>query len=367
MGYYKAVNNVNQSFVIDATNCWWGDNSGPTHSGNPGGTGEEVSDGVDYTPYGTSGAINPILGDVSLNSLVQAYDASLVLQHVVGSITLNATQQAVADVSGNGAVQAYDASLILRYVVGLINYFPAALLNPAPAPVSDVELIVENVDVEIGDEFALPISINNVSNLFAMDMVISYDPEIIEAIDIENLIGGMNINFAIDNETGTVTIAFAGIESIEYAMEAANIIFKVNEGITGTTTAVTAKYFMGNETDLSWNVTDGTVTINGFATGFGDNDFESKTVQLSCYPSPFSNQLNINYQITGNQQNVAILVYDVYGKLVAEIANGQHDAATYNISWKGNDQNGNALRNGTYFIRMVSQDKVVTQKIQIVR
>ncbi|MCD4789321.1 MAG: right-handed parallel beta-helix repeat-containing protein, partial [Bacteroidales bacterium] len=57
--YYMAVNNVGGSFIIDAENCWWGDNSGPTHSGNPGGTGEEVSDEVDYDPYGTSGAINP--------------------------------------------------------------------------------------------------------------------------------------------------------------------------------------------------------------------------------------------------------------------------------------------------------------------
>ncbi|RLD51213.1 MAG: hypothetical protein DRJ05_18665, partial [Bacteroidetes bacterium] len=322
---YEAVNNVHQTFTIDAEDCWWGDNSGPTHSGNPGGTGETVTDAVDYNPYGTSGAINPILGDVSLNSLVQAYDASLILQHVVGSITLNSTQQAVADVSGVAGITALDASYVLQYVVGLINYFPAALLNPMPAPVSDVELIVGNVDVDMEDEFTLPININNVSDLYSMDMVISYDPEIIEAIGVENLIEGMNVNFLIDNETGTVTIAFAGIESLEYAMDAANIIFKVNEGITGTTTPVTAKYFMGNETDLSWNVTDGTVTINGFATGFGDNRPESGQTQLTCYPNPFSNQLNINYNIAGDKQNVAIVVYDIYGQLVAEIANGQHD------------------------------------------
>lgn len=363
---YEAVNNVNQSFVINAENCWWGDDSGPTHSGNPGGTGEPVTDAVDYIPFGTSGAMNPILGDVSLNSLVQAYDASLILQHVVGSITLNATQQGVADVSEAAGITAYDASLVLQYVVGLINYFPAALLSPLPAPVSDAGLMVGNADVEPGDEFALPLSITNVAGLYAMEMTISFDPDILEAVDVENLISGMNVNFSIDNETGTIKIAFAGIESLEYAMDAANIIFKVNEGLTGTTTPVTSKYFMGNETDLSWNVTDGSVSINGFATGLG-NKLENANTQLSCYPNPFSNQLNIDYQISGDKQKVAILVYDIYGKMVAEIANGEHNAASYKISWNGIDQNGNTLRNGTYFIRMISQDKVVTQKIQIVR
>ncbi len=34
-----------------ATYNWWGDTSGPTHSGNPGGTGEEVTDRVLYDPW----------------------------------------------------------------------------------------------------------------------------------------------------------------------------------------------------------------------------------------------------------------------------------------------------------------------------
>jgi hypothetical protein len=36
---------------VDATNNWWGDASGPTHAGNPGGTGSAVSDNVDYDPW----------------------------------------------------------------------------------------------------------------------------------------------------------------------------------------------------------------------------------------------------------------------------------------------------------------------------
>lgn len=36
---------------FDAENCWWGDNSGPTHSGNPGGIGDQVSDNIDYNPW----------------------------------------------------------------------------------------------------------------------------------------------------------------------------------------------------------------------------------------------------------------------------------------------------------------------------
>ncbi|MFC1983654.1 right-handed parallel beta-helix repeat-containing protein [Chloroflexota bacterium] len=37
---------------FDATNNWWGDASGPTHAGNPGGSGDEIdSDYVEYDPW----------------------------------------------------------------------------------------------------------------------------------------------------------------------------------------------------------------------------------------------------------------------------------------------------------------------------
>ncbi len=58
-----------------------------------------------------------LLGDVDGNGLVQAADASLILQYVVGLKTLTAAQLAAADVNGDGVVSAYDASWILHYVV----------------------------------------------------------------------------------------------------------------------------------------------------------------------------------------------------------------------------------------------------------
>lgn len=56
-------------------------------------------------------------GDVDNNGSVTAYDAALVLESVVGAITLNEAQQCAADYNGNGAISAFDASLILQCVV----------------------------------------------------------------------------------------------------------------------------------------------------------------------------------------------------------------------------------------------------------
>jgi len=53
-----------------------------------------------------------------------AYDAAMVLQYVVGLITLTDAQKEAADVNKSGVVTALDAALILQYTVGLITQFP---------------------------------------------------------------------------------------------------------------------------------------------------------------------------------------------------------------------------------------------------
>ncbi|MEZ4700870.1 MAG: DUF5060 domain-containing protein [Rhodothermales bacterium] len=66
-----------------------------------------------------------LLGDPSQNGSVSALDASLILQHVAGDVTLSGAAFVAGDVSGNGEISAYDASLILQYLVGIFPCFPA--------------------------------------------------------------------------------------------------------------------------------------------------------------------------------------------------------------------------------------------------
>lgn len=76
-------------------------------------------------PYGTYSLI-PSKSD-GAESGITAMDASLILQKVVGLITLTPHQMIAGDVNGNGAVTAMDASYILQKVVGLISLpFPGS-------------------------------------------------------------------------------------------------------------------------------------------------------------------------------------------------------------------------------------------------
>ncbi len=45
------INDATEDITIDAENNYWGDSTGPTHTGNPSGTGDSVTDDVDYDPF----------------------------------------------------------------------------------------------------------------------------------------------------------------------------------------------------------------------------------------------------------------------------------------------------------------------------
>lgn len=57
------------TLLVDATNSWWGDPSGPTHTTNPGGTGDSVSDNVLFNPWLPAAPLVPAGGQLvaSLN------------------------------------------------------------------------------------------------------------------------------------------------------------------------------------------------------------------------------------------------------------------------------------------------------------
>ena len=71
----------------------------------------------------TCEAAPPLLGDVTGDGNVSAYDASLAAQFAIGLVTLEEESIQRADVTGNDDVSAYDASLIAQYAIGLIEAY----------------------------------------------------------------------------------------------------------------------------------------------------------------------------------------------------------------------------------------------------
>lgn len=367
--FYFAIDNVDKSFVINAENCWWGSNLGPIQSNTPGdGTSvqEIVTDAVDYTPWKTTGAVNPLMGDVSLNGIVQAYDASLVLQKVVGSITLNSTQMAVADVSGVTGITSYDASLILQYVVGLIQSFPAELTKSNFSVLTSPQLIVGNANAVDDQDVSIPLSVANVSGMFSTDIKLQYDPVYLQVSQVTNLISGMNMLYSDDNINGILTIAMTGTYSQNSDIILAQVTFHTNLPFGNTTTtALTVNKFLANENDMTSDAINGSVTItDNMATGISSNTGNIREGMSPIYPNPSSNNTMLTYQLNGDNQMVNIEVFNLLGQKIATLIDETKGKGNYSVLIL---KQGHPLDCGSYLIRLTVDGFSQSQIFQIVR
>lgn len=367
------INNTG-SFTINAENNWWGTNDGPTHSANPGGTGDVVSNNVDYSPYLTSGALNPLLGDVSLNGIVQAFDASMVLQETVAPGGLIDRQLQVADVSGTGGVTAYDASLILMKTVGLILTFPAEMMqaNPDIGPAELAErlnlakepsamLQIGDVSAVAGATIRVPVSVSNVNDVNAFQMALNLDAKMVRVQNVEaaESMAKVNFDYRYDTDNGILRIAFAGSDFLKPDGELAIITLAVDKDIKGEhSIPVSVAEFLVNETDLTETAAAGTIKISGTPLSFD---------LFQNYPNPFNPTTTIRYQIPDNDQQVRIEVFNIMGQSIRVLVDKRHDAGEYQVVWDGTNQKGIRVASGLYFYRMQAGDFVSLKKFHLLK
>ena len=85
-------------------------------------------------------------------------------------------------------------------------------------------------------------------------------------------------------------------------------------------------------------------------------------VSLSkAYPNPFNPSTAISYDVPSDM-NISLVVYDVRGRMVAELANGMRLQGRYDVIWNAENQSS-----GVYFMKLVTDNNMKTQKMMLVK
>ena len=79
-------------------------------------------------------------------------------------------------------------------------------------------------------------------------------------------------------------------------------------------------------------------------------------------PNPFSAQTAISFGLPVDG-SVRVNVFDMSGRLVNTLVNGEMAAANHTLVWDGTDVNGNTVGAGVYFCRLEAAGQVLTQKM----
>ena len=362
--YGYGIWNEGTSVDVVAENCWWNHNTGPyNETANPDGQGERVSDHVDFDPWLTGPKI-PVLGDVSMNGIVKPYDASLILQSVVGSITLDSKQQSVADVSFNGEITSYDASLILQYSIGLITWFEpdageTAKMKSTAKPDVTVSVPFTHLEPE-NARFEIPVSFTTGEDVKSMDIRISSDAGHVRFLELQPGDLGQDVMIAsgYDENSGMVKISLASANDLDFTNTDITLVFEFT-GSEQQESEIALTSLTANETNEPDATFDVLVGSNKVATEIQ----KDKTVtDFRIYRSGPLCKADI--ALTKEQSELTISVFDVTGQMTNRVMFRNVRAGQNHFTFKP-VKNGNGYSLGIYIVTVKGDDFVVTRKLVI--
>jgi hypothetical protein len=129
-------------------------------------------------------------------------------------------------------------------------------------------------------------------------------------------------------------------------------------------TSVERGYLLVTATDLNGNESAAAAVV---ASACSQEILPARFQLLPCVPNPFNPQTMIRFDLPSDSL-VSLRIYDVSGRCVATLADGEPMAAgRREVAWHGNDAQGRAVAAGTYFCRLEAGSFSETQGMTLLR
>ncbi len=295
-----------------------------------------------------------LIGDVDLNGELQAYDASLILKHIVGSVILTNEQLSLANVTQDTSVSSLDASVILQYVVQLVDSLPHNTSDSSFFASGD--LTMADAYINPGDTIEIPIILESGENIFSYSGSFNYNSSHVNFIDFKWSEVLNNFNTELRDTLQSLHFAGADIIGNNINSEFATLVFKVSDDINVDSTIITLKKLRWNEDEIKDN--------SSFAVFRIVSDLESsvenvpKSYKLyQNFPNPFNPKTVISYQLPVIS-DVDLSIYNLLGQKIVTLVSEKQKAGYHQVEW---DATG--FSSGVYYYKIEAGNFVETRKM----
>jgi hypothetical protein len=296
-----------------------------------------------------------VKGDVNNDGKIDAKDASLTLRISVGLITPTPQENCGADITNDGVVNSKDATKILRKAVGLEA--------PAREPVNDLNVVtkikLDDVQGTFGGNVSVPLRITQASIIAGGDILITYDPTILNAVDV---LSEQDFLMANISKSGIIKISFANTVGCESDI-LAEIKFNVISDNTSRLSLQQVTLYRDDLMTIKPKMEDGWFT--SWAMPAKENAL------LQNFPNPFNPETWIPFQLK-QDSDVAIKIYSATGELVRELDLGTKPAGMYVSQdraayWDGKNKFGIPVASGIYFYSVKTKDFSAVKKLIVLK
>jgi parallel beta-helix repeat protein len=315
---------------------------------------------------------------------VNSTDALLIMQDFAQVSILTGVKEDAADVNWSHTVNATDALLVMKRYAAVINSFVVGdwllgldtLLidgvtdtihdfkalcygdvngSYTPPTKSDGTIMLEYDDVlavNSFEEFELPVNVTEYLEVGAISLGLYYPENYLEVLDVTNDAG----NIIWSAKEGMVRISWANLAPVYLNEEETMITLHLkSKDVSSLTEPIQIGLELNSElANGEASVLEDVVLSTSEIVGevMGVMEYDTKGFYLSNnYPNPFTNKTTIQYTIPENGQ-VKLLVYDMFGKPIAELVNEAQTAGSYKIRFENAK-----LKAGVYFYKIEVKSK----------
>jgi hypothetical protein len=88
--------------------------------------------------------------------------------------------------------------------------------------------------------------------------------------------------------------------------------------------------------------------------------------QLTNYPNPFNPATKIAFNLTESGQ-VKLEIYNIKGQKVKTLLDCYMSPGRSEMIWNGRDDNGKRLSSGVYFYQLITEKKIITKKMMLIK
>jgi len=295
-------------------------------------------------------------GDVDLNGVVQAFDASMVLRYLVNQITLDDEQRGNAEVTNNNTITAADASTIAQYVAGLIPSLP---WGNFPQAVGTPQMI--DVNASTAQVIEVPVFINSTDNIYTLEGNLSYDAN---AFTFEGLQFAPQFSGAlreVKTEDGMVKFAIASLQEVPLTpgVPALKLRLTYNGSLNNNQSTINLTNLRLNENVF---IPDAGQSIIHIVTGITENSNIPLEFNLGQnFPNPFNPSTMIGFQLP-KEGFVSLVIFNSSGEKVAEPVFGYLAAGEHKIVFNATD-----LPSGIYLYKLTAGNATATKKMILLR
>ena len=120
------------------------------------------------------------------------------------------------------------------------------------------------------------------------------------------------------------------------------------------------------DTAMGWGIVNAYDAMHAVPVGVEAAEPAGGSKLVSVLSNPISSNARVEFFVA-SRSHVNLTIYDVSGRLVRTLVDGEKPRGTHAVSWDASDARGAGVAAGVYFLKMSTSDGVSRMKVAVVR